>query len=104
MHWPNADLEFVRGVARNLCFVFTLSHMLTVIFWKTKMNQAEGFVSTGVRLSEDALTNNKVLFQLLHALVGCKMLYNHLTYNKVLQVGTHVAISLMEVCPGASFL
>ena len=41
--------------------------------------------------------NNEALFQLLHAPVGGKMLFNHLKYCKVLQV-IHVAISLMEVC------
>ena len=38
------------------------------------------------------------LFQLLHVPVGGKMLFKHLKYYKVLQVGTHVVISLMEVC------
>ena len=42
--------------------------------------------------------NNEALFQLHHAPVGGKMLFNHLKYYKVLQVGIHVAISLMEVC------
>ena len=35
--------------------------------------------------------NNEALFQLPHAPVGGKVLFNHLKYNKVLQVGIHVA-------------
>ena len=42
--------------------------------------------------------NNEALFQLPHAPVEGKVLFNHLKYYKVLQVGIHVAISLMEVC------
>ena len=42
--------------------------------------------------------NNEALFQLPHAPVRGKVLFNHLKYYKVLQVGIHVAISLMEVC------
>ena len=42
--------------------------------------------------------NNDALFQLPHTPVRGKVLFNHLKYYKVLQVGIHVAISLMEVC------
>ena len=41
--------------------------------------------------------NNEALFQLAHAPVGGKVLFNHLKYHTVLQVGIHVAISLMGV-------
>ena len=47
MRWPNADLFSVLGVSKNLCVVSTLSLMMTVIPWKTKMNQGEGYVNTG---------------------------------------------------------
>ena len=40
----------------------------------------------------------KTLFQLSRTLVGGVMLFNHLRYSKILQVGIHVATSLMAVC------
>ena len=36
------------GVPKNPCFVLMLSLMKTITPWKTKMNQEEGPVSTGV--------------------------------------------------------
>ena len=39
----------------------------------------------------------KVLFQVSRTPVGGAMLFNHLRYNKILQVGIHVATSLMAV-------
>ena len=47
LHWPDAELDNVPGVTRNPCFVSVLSLMKTVIPWKTKINQEEGFVSIG---------------------------------------------------------
>ena len=44
------------------------------------------------------MNNNEALFQLPHAPVGGRMLFSHLKYNRVLQVGMRVAIFLMEVC------
>ena len=44
---PDAELDNVLGVPKKPCFVSVLSLMKTVIPWKTKMNQAEGFVSIG---------------------------------------------------------
>ena len=49
-------------------------------------------------LKTPTTNNNEALLQLPHAPVGGGMLFNHLKYNKVLQVGIHVAISLTEVC------
>ena len=40
----------------------------------------------------------KTLFQLSRTPVGGVMLFNHLRYSKILQVGIHVATSLMAVC------
>ena len=40
----------------------------------------------------------KTLFQLPHIYVGGGMLFNHLKYSMVLQVGIHVATSPTEVC------
>ena len=42
--------------------------------------------------------NNEAIFQLPGAPVGGKMLFNHLRYYKILQVGILVVLSLMEVC------
>ena len=44
----------------------------------------------------------KALFQLPHAPVGNRMLFNHLRYSMVLQVGIPVATSPMEVCDVSS--
>ena len=52
MRWPSADLDSVLGVSRNPCYLSVLSLMMTVIPWKTKMNQGEGYVNTGVRFSK----------------------------------------------------
>ena len=52
--WQSVGLDFEHGAPRNLCFVFTLLLMKTVILWKTKRNLAEGSVSTGVRFSKHA--------------------------------------------------
>ena len=46
-----------------------------------------------------ATINNETLFQLPHVPVGDRILFKHHCKNhSVLQVGIHVAISLMEVC------
>ena len=49
-------------------------------------------------LKTPTTNNNEALFQLPHAPVGDGTLFNHLKYYKVLQVGIHVALSVMEVC------
>ena len=64
MRLPDAELDSVLGVSRNLCCVSMLSLMKKVTPWKTKMNQGEGYVSTGVRFSKPAsraqgITNTK---------------------------------------------
>ena len=65
MHQPDAELVNVPGVKKNPCFVLVLSLMKTVIPWKTKMNQEEGFVSIGVPFSKPAsrargITSSKI--------------------------------------------
>ena len=51
-----------------------------------------------LRLTILLTSNNEAIFQLLRAPIGGKMLFNHLRYYKVLQVGMLVVLSLMEVC------
>ena len=84
MRWPNVGLDSVLGVPRNLCFVFTLSLTKTVILWKTKINQAEGFVA---RLSKHAprvrnITNSKIhcgMFRKLLTISGGSLIETNLT-------------------------
>ena len=49
MLWQSVDLDFALGAPRNLCFVFTLLLMKTVVLWEMKTNQAGGYVIIGVR-------------------------------------------------------
>ena len=44
---PDAEVDNVLGVTRNLCFLIALSLMNKAIPWKTKMIQEEGFMSIG---------------------------------------------------------
>ena len=72
--WHGVGLDFEHGAPRNLCVVFTLLLMKTVIFWKTKRNQAEGYVIIGVRFSKHApkvrgITNMKISFDMFRKLL-----------------------------------
>ena len=47
--WTQTEKDNALARQRNQCSVFTLLPMKTVILWKTKMNQAEGYVNLGVQ-------------------------------------------------------
>ena len=73
--WQSVDLDFDPGALRNLCFVFPLSLMKIVFLWKTKMNQAGGYLNIEVRFSEHS---SKVRY-ITSTTISCDMFRKLLT-------------------------
>ena len=71
---PDAEVDNVPGVTRNLCYLSVLSRMKRAIPWKTKMNLEEDFVSIGEPFSKHAwkardITSTKIFCDMSNKLL-----------------------------------